>query len=377
MLSAINPFLGIASSELGEAIEVLIVLFFWTIPAQLLIGFLPQESMLLYAAQYYPAGTVTGVVTGALLIAEVLNYHMINAIGRMPWIQSLLGREAFRSAVQLFNRAPFAAIVVSALTPIPFLPIRFLAPLSGYPLAKYIGAIACGRLPRIYLIALLGYSWTFPVWLLVLLTLVPLLIILRNLKVELQRSGAQSINVLWVKVRSLITVPNVLTLLRLLVLLPCIVYAMAYDFRMSAFIGVVLLGVTDMLDGYIARHFDAVTQLGKYFDYAVDIFCLFVTGFTLSVTTDLPVQFVYFHIVRESIHISSAAYLAGRGITTKSSRFATISGFFIITLYSMYILALPLRDLFLVATIISMLTGTVHYGRLYLGSVKPVKRDEM
>jgi phosphatidylglycerophosphate synthase len=362
------------ASQLGENIEVLIVLFLWTIPAQLLIGFLPQESVILFAAQRYSAVTVTGIVIGALLITEVLNYHIIKAVGRIPYIQSLIQRESFRKTVQLFNRAPFSATVIAAFTPLPFLPVRILAPLSGFPLAKYIGAVAGGRIPRIYLIALLGFTLSPPVWVLVLLTIVPLIYIANNVFNEWKQSLANQLPVLRARFRSVVTIPNLLTASRLLIILPVIVYAIAYEYVAYAFLGIVFMGITDMLDGYLARKFNLTTQLGQYFDYAIDLFCMFVIGFLLSSTTDLPVQFVYFIIARETIQIGCAAYLAGLGITTHSSRVATISGFLVLATYSMYLLELPFREVLLGVTILSLIVGTLYYGHLYMFSLKSQKK---
>lgn len=367
-----NPIVNIlvSFSELGEKIELLIVLFLWTIPAQLLVGFVPQEGIILYAAQHYPAMTVTGVVIGALLIAEVLNYHIIIAIGKVEWIQLFIDHESFRKTIELFNRAPFSTTVIAAFTPLPFLPVRLLAPLSGFPLAKYICAVACGRLPRIYLIALFGYTFILPLWLLIVITVVPLFYILNKIHSEWKTSFRQVIPILVERLGSIITIPNLLTASRILLVLPFIIYAIAYEYRVFAFFGIVLMGITDALDGYLARKFNMITQLGKYFDYAVDIFCLFGIGFALVYTTDLPLQFVYFLILRECIHVSCAAYLAGRGITTKSSRVATISGFFTIATYSMYLLDLPYREGVLGLTIISLLIGTIYYSRLYIFTTK-------
>lgn len=85
----------------------------------------------------------------------------------------------------------------------------------------------------------------------------------------------------------ILTIPNLLSLFRL-ILIPVIVWL--YWVRKDYFPAGVLLiisGLTDLADGYIARHFNAVSNIGKILDPIADkltqaamLFCL-VTRFPL------------------------------------------------------------------------------------------------
>ena len=85
----------------------------------------------------------------------------------------------------------------------------------------------------------------------------------------------------------ILTIPNLLSLFRL-ILIPVIVWL--YWFRKDYFPAGVLLiisGLTDLADGYIARHFNAVSNVWKILDPIADkltqaamLFCL-VTRFPL------------------------------------------------------------------------------------------------
>lgn len=100
--------------------------------------------------------------------------------------------------------------------------------------------------------------------------------------------------------QKIVTVPNVLSLFRLL-LIPFIVWA--YCFLGSPVITaalVVLSGLTDVVDGFIARHFNMISDVGKALDPIADkltqiavLFCLF-TRFPLIL---LPLVII---IVKES-----------------------------------------------------------------------------
>ena len=62
---------------------------------------------------------------------------------------------------------------------------------------------------------------------------------------------------------------NILTILRM-VLIPVFVIASVYQLHLIAFIVFVIAGITDFLDGYIARYTDQVTDVGKFLDPMAD-----------------------------------------------------------------------------------------------------------
>lgn len=69
--------------------------------------------------------------------------------------------------------------------------------------------------------------------------------------------------------QQILTVPNLLSLLRLL-MIPLFIwlYLQGYE-NWTAFV-LILSGVTDVVDGYIARHFNQVSDFGKAFDPIAD-----------------------------------------------------------------------------------------------------------
>ena len=67
----------------------------------------------------------------------------------------------------------------------------------------------------------------------------------------------------------MLTVPNLLTLLRL-VLIPFFIYASMRDAFNVAFIIFVSAAVTDILDGFIARRFNQRSRIGALLDPAAD-----------------------------------------------------------------------------------------------------------
>jgi phosphatidylglycerophosphate synthase/membrane protein YqaA with SNARE-associated domain len=290
---------------------------------------LPQEAPLLYPAQFFNPFTITATVLGGLLLAEVANYQTLKAIGSIPQVNKVLRHDKAHKVIMWFNKAPFKTIIVTAFTPIPFFHVRLLAPLSNYPFPKYIGAVAIGRAPRMFLLALLGVTVSFPVWFLIMIAVVPVGVVIWNVVVsEKTNAVVEAQSAILKKLPPLITIPNLMTASRVLIFLPMTVYGLANDNFQLAFYGIILIGLMDLFDGEVARALNQTTEMGKFFDYASDILCWLVVGFALAFTTDLPLGFVYFILVRETLHITFAGYLSGKGILTKSSRIATISGSF-------------------------------------------------
>jgi cardiolipin synthase (CMP-forming) len=99
----------------------------------------------------------------------------------------------------------------------------------------------------------------------------------------------------------LLTVPNGLTLIRLCCI-PLFVWLMARPDRAGWYAAAILLGVlgvTDGLDGYIARHFNQVSKLGKVLDPTADRLLLAVAAITIVVVHAIPTWVAVVAISRE------------------------------------------------------------------------------
>ena len=72
------------------------------------------------------------------------------------------------------------------------------------------------------------------------------------------------------KKNQILTIPNLLSVVRI-ALIPVIVWLYSFDRNYYAAIGVIFLsGATDIIDGWIARHFHMVSDFGKALDPLAD-----------------------------------------------------------------------------------------------------------
>lgn len=111
-----------------------------------------------------------------------------------------------------------------------------------------------------------------------------------------------------------LTVPNAVTLVRLLCL-PVFVWLMfGAENYVAAAILLAALGATDWVDGYVARHFDQVSSFGKMFDPTVDRLLFFVGIVSIVVAGAAPLGFCLVVLARELVVASVTVVLFLRKI---------------------------------------------------------------
>lgn len=103
-------------------------------------------------------------------------------------------------------------------------------------------------------------------------------------------------------------IPNLLTLLRIL-LVPVVVWAIAQGQMSIALAAFVIAGVTDAVDGYIAKHFDQQTELGAYLDPLADKALIVSIYVSLAIFGFIP-PWVAILVVSRDIMIVGAVVLS-------------------------------------------------------------------
>lgn len=135
----------------------------YAIPAHLLISVLANEPMLLATAKSYPPVMVAVAGTTGCLVAIILDYALIGWMVNHRFVRTEIDESrGFRRVQTIFGRAPFLLILGSALLPVPFYPAKILAIARDYPLGRFCLALALGRLPRFYLLAMGGQKVQAP-----------------------------------------------------------------------------------------------------------------------------------------------------------------------------------------------------------------------
>src|SRR5438477_12564987 len=148
-----------------------VTLFGYAFLSNVALAVLPHEPAVIWYGARLGVWPTALVATAGTVAAGLVDHRVF-----VP----LIGRAATRAACgaalpRLFARAPFAVIALSGLTPLPFFPFKALAFTTGYPLGRYLAAVAARSAPRYVLLAWLGEAVRLPLWLMA--TLFALLLI--------------------------------------------------------------------------------------------------------------------------------------------------------------------------------------------------------
>jgi membrane protein YqaA with SNARE-associated domain len=156
--------LGAALVLLVPDMAGLFLLAVYCIPTNSVIP-IPHEPGLLYFARYYDPLWIALAATAGSVVVSFSDYALVEWGMRHPRTQGARETRVFRWAVRWMARAPFWIVVIFSLVPfLPLSPIRILAPASGYPVWRYIGAQIVGRTPRFFALAWLGATVQLPTW---------------------------------------------------------------------------------------------------------------------------------------------------------------------------------------------------------------------
>ena len=95
-----------------------------------------------------------------------------------------------------------------------------------------------------------------------------------------------------------LTIPNLITIGRLL-LVPMIVWLIVTGQSAAAFVVFILAGVSDAVDGFLARTFDLHSELGSYLDPLADKALLVSIYISLAVLAEVPLWVVILVVSRD------------------------------------------------------------------------------
>ena len=98
-------------------------------------------------------------------------------------------------------------------------------------------------------------------------------------------------------------VPNLLTGIRLL-LIPVLVYILLSGYFEGALYLIIVMGLTDAFDGFIAKKLNCVSRFGEFFDPICDKFMLVSTTITLAYVGLLPIWLVALIVARDLIIVT-------------------------------------------------------------------------
>lgn len=108
-----------------------------------------------------------------------------------------------------------------------------------------------------------------------------------------------------------LNIPNALTVLRFFLIFPFVYYFMRNNY-LAAFIVLAVSGVTDVLDGWIARMFNQFTELGEILDPLFDKLTQGAMAVCFAIKEPILVPLLAIFVVKETLMVVGAAKMIGK-----------------------------------------------------------------
>ena len=125
-------------------------------------------------------------------------------------------------------------------------------------------------------------------------------------------------------------IPNILTVSRF-ILIPFIIIALSLDKFLLAFILLTISSLTDVLDGYIARKYNYITDFGKLIDPLADkatqISILVTLAFKQTSAGEpiMPLWILFVIALKEILMVAGASFLYGKDLVVSSKWYGKLT----------------------------------------------------
>ena len=105
-----------------------------------------------------------------------------------------------------------------------------------------------------------------------------------------------------------INVPNTLTVIRFIVIVPMVQFLLKEEY-IQAGIMILISALSDMMDGFLARRLNQVTDLGKILDPIADKLTLIAVVICVNVIYPEVMPFVLVLFAKELLMLAGGAFL--------------------------------------------------------------------
>lgn len=122
-----------------------------------------------------------------------------------------------------------------------------------------------------------------------------------------------------INLKDIKTIPNILSLFRIALIIPFVIFFLRSNY-IAAAVFIILSGVTDALDGFIARKFNQITDLGKMLDPLADKLTLIAIMICIVILFPIVLPVVAILIVKDIVMMIGASVLLKSDIKPPAAR---------------------------------------------------------
>ncbi len=185
------------------------------------------------------------------------------------------------------------------------------------------------------------------------------------------------------KSKELFTIPNLMTFIRILLITPFVQFFLNEDFK-SAAIVLIISGLTDCFDGYIARKFNQVTELGKVLDPIADKLTLLAITICFAVYIPIMTPFMIVLGLKDLLMLIAGITMIKKGVAPPAAKwygkigtilfyFSTILIVFLKAFFDYFSIALTC--VLMSVTVAFMLFAFIKYSQIYRSIMKELKEE--
>lgn len=168
------------------------------------------------------------------------------------------------------------------------------------------------------------------------------------------------------RIRRNLTIPNFLTLVRLLLIPVYWWLIMIREDECLALIIFLVASLTDLVDGYIARHFNQITDLGKLFDPLADKLMVLSVMLSLVLRGALPLVILVIILVKEGLMVVGSVLMLHHRVVVYAKPIGKIAQFTIVLglllcFFRQHFAAFPLHLIVLWVGVALTLAALIYY----------------
>ncbi len=173
-------------------------------------------------------------------------------------------------------------------------------------------------------------------------------------------------------------IPNILTTTRI-VLTPIFAYLVLEKENLTlAAVILILSAVTDIVDGYIARHYNMISNFGKIYDPFADKLMQLTVVLSLTMANLIPMFVVAIVFIKEATMIIIGGILYLKNVTVQSNWYGKAATVIFYTIVFVLILWRGIPESWFWSLIAILLFSIFFSASGYLvNTVKKVKREQM
>ena len=130
------------------------------------------------------------------------------------------------------------------------------------------------------------------------------------------------------KAKDLLTIPNLLSILRILLIAPFVYFFLVQNYIAAAVI-LIVSGLSDACDGFIARTFNQITDVGKMLDPIADKLTLIAIMVCITIFTPIVLPVMVVLIIKDVVMLIGGSKLLKKDIAPPAAKWYGKVGTFV------------------------------------------------